>query len=176
MGNKRIRNLAIGLAVLCGTLATNAMAASAASPSGGPVKFWITPSANGAGAIVITGAVGDYGTATTVNKNGQPDQNGGYSLLKLKDGTIEVNLTSFNHKNAKVGFPINQKSCSSEGTETGSVTVSDGTGHYKGIFGDLALSETDVWILGRSSSGSKCDGTDVIYNIDLDSGSGTVSF
>jgi hypothetical protein len=56
-------------------------------------------------AIVITGAVGDYGTATTVNKNGQPDQTGDYSLIKLKDGTLEANLTSFNERTPMTGSP-----------------------------------------------------------------------
>jgi hypothetical protein len=176
MGNPRMRHFATGLAVLCGAFLLNAAAATATTPSGGPVKFWITPSANGSGAIVITGAIGDYGTATTVNKSGLPNQNGNYSLIKLKDGTLEVKLTSFNEKNSKVRFPINQTSCSSEGTETGTVSLSDGTGRYKGITGDLGLSETNVWILGRSASGGKCTGTEVLYNVEVESGSGNVSF
>lgn len=174
---RRIRNtaLAIGSAIL-GTFALNAVAVAAATPTGGLVRFWITPSANGPGAIVVTGAIGDYGTATTISKNGQPDQTGDYSLVSLKEGTLEVNLTSFNEKNAKAGFPINQKSCSSEGTETGSVTLSGGTGRYKGVSGDLAVTETNAWILGRSTSGRRCDGTEVLYNMQLESGSGRVSF
>ena len=175
---RRVRNrtLAIGLAILATTFALNGVAATATTPPGGMVKFWITPSANGPGAIVITGVIGDYGTATTINKNGQPDQNGDYSLVNLKEGTLEVNLTSFNEKNAKAGFPINQKSCSSEGTETGSVTLSGGTGRYEGITGELALNETNVWILGRSTTRGRCNGTDVLYNVQLESGSGKVSF
>jgi len=174
----RVGAIVIGSAILCGTsMAMTTVAVTAATPPGGPVKFWITPTTNDeTGTIVLTGAIGDYGTATTVNKSGQPDESGNYALVTLKDGTFTINMTKFNEKTGKDTFPINKKSCSSEGTANGSVTLMDGTGHYKGISGHLTYSETDAWILGRSTGGSTCNDTDALYYLALESGAGTVSF
>ena len=41
----RIKVLSIALAILGGTFAMNIVRATAAEPSGGSVKFWITPAA-----------------------------------------------------------------------------------------------------------------------------------
>jgi hypothetical protein len=175
----RVGAIVIGSAILCGTsIAVATVAATAAAtPPGGPVKFWITQWTNDAtGTVVITGAIGDYGTVTTVNKNGQPDQSGNWALVTLKNGTIKVNMTSFNKKALKSSFPIKKTSCSSEGTISGSVTLAGGTGHYTGISGRLSFSDTNAWILARTGSGNTCSGNDVLSYFSLESGAGTVSF
>jgi hypothetical protein len=51
------------------------------TPAGGSVKIFVTPSAtgNGGGAVVITGAIGDYGKTTgKMDKNGKANKNGNY--------------------------------------------------------------------------------------------------
>ncbi len=162
----KVGAIVIGSAILCGTsiaMTTEAVTA-AATPPGGLVKFWVTQSTNDeAGAIVITGAVGDYGTVATVNREGQPDQSGNWALVTLQKGTFMVNETSFDKKASKTSFPIKKTSCSSEGTAYGSVSLSDGTGHYTGISGHLSFSETDAWILARTGSGSTCSNDDVLH-------------
>lgn len=168
--------IAIGAAVLCGSAVAMTTGAGAAStPAGGSIRYWVTQPTPQTESIVVTGAIGDFGTVTTVDKNGTADQNGNYALVTLQDGTLMVNLTSWNKKNAKVSFPINPTSCSSEGTATGTVSLSNGTGHYKGISGHLSYSETNAWILARSANG-KCSGNNVLHYLALISGAGVVSF
>lgn len=87
-----------------------------------------------------------------------------------------MNETSFTNKALKSSFPIKKTSCSSEGTVSGSVTLSGGTGHYTGISGHLTFSETDAWILARTGSGNTCSDSDVLHYFALQSGAGTVSF
>ena len=159
--------------MLLSACSTGAGAASA--PPGGLIKFWAVQSTPQTVSITITGAIGDFGTVTTVDKNGSTDENGSYSLVTLQDGTFMVNLTSWKKKNAKVSFHINPKSCSSAGTATGTVSLSNGTGHYAGISGNLSYSETDAWILPRTANG-KCNDTDPLSYFAMQSGAGVVSF
>ena len=151
------------------------MAGAASTSPGGLIKFWATQSTPPTVSITITGAIGDFGTVTTVDKNGSADQNGSYSLVTLQSGTFMVNLTSWKKKNATVSFHINPRSCSSEGTATGTVSLSNGTGHYQGISGRLSYAETDAWILPRTANG-KCNDTDPLHYFAMQSGAGVVSF
>jgi hypothetical protein len=83
----RVGAIVIGSAILCGTsiAMTTVAITAAATPPGGLVKFWTTQSTNDAtGTAVITGAIGDYGTLTNVNKDGQPDQSGNWALLRSR--------------------------------------------------------------------------------------------
>src|ERR1039457_2695430 len=48
------------------------------SPAGGCVKIFAAPSNGAGGTILITGAIGDYGKALTIDKNGKTDSNGDY--------------------------------------------------------------------------------------------------
>jgi hypothetical protein len=172
----KVAAIAIGSAILCGTaIAMTTVVGATSTPAGGLIRYWVTQTTPQTESIVVAGAIGDFGTVTTVDKNGVADQNGNYALVTLQKGTIMVNLTSWNKKNAKVSFPINQRSCSSEGTATGTVSLSNGTGHYKGISGHLSYSETNAWILARSANG-KCSGSDVLHYLALTSGAGSVSF
>ncbi len=174
----KVGAIVIGSAILAGTsIAVTSVAVTAATPPSGLVKFWTTQSTNDATvSIVVTGAIGDYGTVATVNKDGQPDQSGNWALVTLQKGTFKVNETSFDKKAAKSSFPIKKASCSSEGTISGSVTLSGGTGHYADISGHLVLSETDAWILARTGSGNTCSDDNVLHYFAPQSGAGTVSF
>jgi hypothetical protein len=172
----KVRAIAIGSAMLCGTaIAMTSVAGAASTPPGGLIKYWVTQSTPQTQSITITGAIGDFGTVTTVDKSGSTDQNGNYALVTLQNGTFMVNLTSWIKKNAKVSFPINTKSCTSEGNATGTVSLSNGTGRYEGISGHLSYSETDAWILPRIANG-KCNNTDPLHYFAMQSGAGLVSF
>ena len=177
--NRIVRELIAAVLVAAGlvaaSLATISTGAGAASPSGGLIKFWAVQSTPQTVSITITGAIGDFGTVTTVDKNGTADQNGDYSLVKLQSGTFMINLTSWKKKNSKVSFHINPKSCSSQGSATGPVSVSNGTGDYEGISGHLSYTETDAWILPRTAGG-KCNDTNPLSYFAMQTGSGVVSF
>ena len=61
----------------------------------GTVQVWVTPNPTNINSpvskIVITGVIGDYGTATSINKNGTVDDNGNYVKIALQQGGFEVN-------------------------------------------------------------------------------------
>lgn len=149
------------------------VAAATKAPAGGTVRFFETPGTNGTGSVVITGAIGDYGTVAGDSSNGRNPND--YSKVTLKKGTFEVNQTAFEAKLSKAAFPIDQSSCSSEGSTTGSATVFDGSGLYKGISGTVNLTETQAWILPRGSNG-KCNGHNPSTYYSLITGTGSVRF
>ena len=75
-----------------------ASSAAGMAPAGGTIGIYATPNMGAVARIVITGAIGDYGTATTINKNGKVNQNGGYVRIVLKHGGFEVNSIALNKK------------------------------------------------------------------------------
>src|ERR1700761_7134625 len=73
--------------------------ALAASPSGGgPIQVFVTPTSPTKAKIVITGAIGHYGTTLTVDKNGKLDANGSYQKVTLKQGGFWLNATALTKK------------------------------------------------------------------------------
>ena len=68
------------LAAAVGATAVPAEAATMATT--GTVQVWVTPNATNINSpvsnIVVTGVIGDYGTATSINKNGTVNDNGNY--------------------------------------------------------------------------------------------------
>jgi hypothetical protein len=142
-------------------------AAAPKEPAGGTVRVFVTPGTNGGGSVVITGAIGDYGTVAGDTSNGRNPTD--YVKLTLKGGTIEVNQTAFEAKLNKATFPILQSSCSSEESATGPASVFGGTGLHKGISGTVKLTETQAWILSRESNG-KCKRTESVYLLLLNYG------
>jgi hypothetical protein len=141
--------LALGSAVIEAALA-------ATSPAGGRIEIWTTPSNGPTSKITITGAIGDYGTSTTIDKSGKPDNNGDYVRIALKQGSFEVNATVLNKK-TDTAPPLmrNMTTCSVVFGGSGPVTLFDGTGKYAGISGTLRITETFAAIGGRSTTGAK---------------------
>ena len=105
-------------------------------PAGGPIYVHVTPG-NGTGnqPIVVTGAIGDYGTTLNVDKNGKPNSNGHYAKVTLKKGTLEVNLTLLSAKQAKAQPHFDKTTCSFTFAVTAPVTLFNGTGLYAGLSG-----------------------------------------
>ncbi len=138
----------VAMAVLGCLMAGSALfAVSAASgagmPAGGPVSIFVTPSPDGIhGPIVITGAIGDHGQTTSIDKNGKPDANGNFVRITLKKGTFEVNATALNAKTDHAQPTVNKTTCTFEFTGTGPVTLFNGTGLYEGISGTLRITVT----------------------------------
>jgi hypothetical protein len=131
-------------------------AAAATAPAGGRIAIWTTPSNGPTSKIVITGAIGDYGTATTIDKNGKPDNNGDYVKIALKQGSFEVNSVVLNKKTDNAAPTMtNMATCSAEFGGSGPVTLFDGKGGYAGISGTLRITETFAAVGGRYASGAK---------------------
>jgi hypothetical protein len=133
-----------------------ASAAAAAVPAGGAVRFWVTPGSGAVDKIVVTGAIGDYGTATSINKDGNVNMNGDYVRVALKEGGFEVNAVVLNKKFANVQpTTVDKATCSFSFTGTGPVTLFNGSGAYKGLAGTLEVTETFAGIGPRYASGAK---------------------
>ncbi len=131
-------------------------APAATAPVGGRIAIWTTPSNGPTSKIVITGAIGDYGTATTIDKNGKTDNNGDYVKIALKQGSFEVNAVVLNKKtNNAPPTMSNMATCSVEFGGSGPVTLFDGKGSYAGISGTLRITETFAAVGGRYASGAK---------------------
>jgi hypothetical protein len=151
---------------------------TANAATGGAVKVFDTPTGNGTSALAITGAIGDYGKAVNIDKDGKVDPNGTFAKITLHKGTFEVNLAAFAAQGSKAHFPIT-KTCSSEGSFSAPVTLLHGTGLYRGISGTVKLTETQVFILPRLTTGEdkgRCNGQSPVYTYGSITGSGTVSY
>src|ERR1700761_4099505 len=77
---------AIALATGAGALIPGT--AAIAAPSGGQIQIWVSGATQLTVPIVVTGAIADYGKATSEDKNGKPDINGNYEKVILKKGTF----------------------------------------------------------------------------------------
>jgi hypothetical protein len=131
------------LALLAASMSAVAAGSGAATPTAGPVQVWITPNNTAVYKIVLTGAIGDHGTATSMTKSGKVDPNGHYVKIKLQNGTFEVNSVELDKKTATAPpTMIDKTTCSFYFVGKGPVTLSDGTGEYSGISGTLAIIET----------------------------------
>ena len=108
------------------------------------------------GKIVVTGAIGDFGTTTNTNKAGKPNPNGGYVKIKLHQGGFRVNAVALNKKLNSLQPTFNAATCSASGTGSANVTVFDGTGLYAGISGKIKITAAFAFVGPRLANG-KCN-------------------
>jgi hypothetical protein len=161
-------------------VATSRRSGTASAPAGGLVRIFVTPNNGAAAAILVTGAIGDYGTTLMIDKNGETDSNGNYIKVTLHKGTFEMNSTTLNAKANSSRPTFYKATCSALESVTGPVTLFNGTGPYKGIIGTLSITETYAYISPRSTSGEnkgQCNlSAQPISQYSSITGSGTVSF
>jgi hypothetical protein len=167
----RILKAATAGSVLLIGLTFGSAAAFAQSPaSSGNIQVFVTPSPtnNGAGKILITGAIGDYG----ITKKGKNS-----NQAVLKKGTITVNLKQFNAATNNANPTINQSNCSTSFTASAPVPIVSGTGAYVGITGSFTLTAQFAFILPRTKSGScnTSNNANPLNQYGSVAGSGTVS-
>lgn len=161
----KIATMATLVAVACGgaLLATTAEAgASAATPpqSGTVHIFYTQQGLRANGAVVFTGAIGDYGKAVSTDKNGKPNPNGNYEKVTLRHGTLELNATALDAKFNKTKPTTYPSTCSGQETGTTAVGLLDGTGLYAGVTGTIRVTFTDAFIIPPYTSGKnagKCN-------------------
>ena len=160
-----------------------AEAASASGSTSGTVHVWVTAASGAVDKILLTGVIGDHGTATSINKNGTVNANGEYVKVALQKGGFEVNAVAFNTQLQKLQPTLNAATCSAWATGSGPVTLSDGTGAYAGISGTVTMTTSFAEIGPRFATGPKKGQCNMSNNAqpvaqfmgDL-TGSGTVSF
>jgi hypothetical protein len=144
----------LSTALLGGGVAVAAQRTGHASSAtkGGKVGIFVTPSNGPVSKILIAGAIGDFGKAISIDKNGTVDNNGNYVNIKLQKGTFEVNSTKLDK--LLNGTPnINKANCSVYASKTHTVTLFNGTGAYAGISGTPKITISFAVILPRVKSG-----------------------
>ncbi len=167
------------LAVAGSLLATGPLAlagVAAAAPKGGAIRLFasqVTPIKSN---TTITGAIADYGTGISQDKNGKPDANGNYEKLVLKHGTVLVDVTGLAKALQAHGkVQLNKSNCSFVFSGTGPGKIESGTGAYAGISGTITITLTTAAL--EPSKGSGCNlsapGKGVFESV---VGTGSVSF
>jgi hypothetical protein len=131
-----------------------ATASAEGSQAGGQIRVFVTYQTPTKDKILITGAIGDYGTETSQNANGKPDAEGNFEKVTLKHGGFMIDATALNNKLAKVP-PVKPDStnCSLAFVGTGFVTVGNGTGAYAGIAGKIKVTVTYAGIEQKTNKG-----------------------
>jgi hypothetical protein len=161
-----------------------AIGAAASTPAGGKVNIYDTPSATNQAlsAILITGAIGDYGKALSIDKNGNTDANGNYVRVTLQKGTFEINSTALDAELNKAQPNIDKPTCSYWLSASDPVTVFNGTGLYEEISGTVSITITFAGYGPLYASGKhkgECNTSENAQPSDQYSsivGTGTISF
>jgi hypothetical protein len=104
---------------------------------------------------VLTGAIGDYGKATSHDKSGKADPNGNYVTFALQKGSFQVNAVALNQKLQSAQPTMNPTTCSGYFSGSGATTVYGGTGAYKGVSGTVTVTVTFASIDPRYKTGAK---------------------
>jgi len=142
----------LGALMLASVLIGASAASGAGMPAGGAFRVFTTPTQSGAASIVLTGAIGDYGKSVKLAK--------GYSRFVLKRGTFEIDAATLDAKLARANPAVDLATCSGALTLSGTATVLDGTGLYKGISGTINATVTFAFIGPFYASGKnkgKCN-------------------
>lgn len=153
-------------------------AGSSGTPAGGPIHLFVTPGqGQGSGKILITGAVGDYGSSSSVSAGAKK-----YGVASLTKGKIKIDLTAITKKVDNTMPTLDLATCSATLTATAKAPVVSGTGLYAGIHGSIKITESFGFIGPFIKSGpnkGQCNTSDsapTVAQMGTVYGSGTVSF
>ena len=150
MRRVRIAAVAAGLAAVL----LSAALASAASSAGGSIRLYVSGSGQLHQKVLIVGAIGDYGNATSVNADGKPNANGNFEQLKLQNGALLIDSTKFNAAGRTARPTLaSEKTCSVAVSWSGTGSIVSGTGLYRGIHGNLKLQGTFAGVSARLKRG-----------------------
>lgn len=152
-------------------------ALAATTPKGGKTRVFVTNTSMTRGKILITGAIGDYGTTVSQDANGKVDPNGVFEKVTLKHGGFMIDTTALDKKLNSTRPTINKTNCSVSLAGTGSTTVEDGTGAYAGITGKVTVIVTFAGIAQKTAKGCNLSNNGPTYGAYQSiAGAGSVSF
>jgi hypothetical protein len=171
----RVGKVVAVVGVTACVLGAGSAAMAAATPQGGKIRVFVTNTSATKGKIVITGAIGDYGTTVSQDANGKADPNGNFEKVTLKQGGFIVNGTELNKKLNQAKPTVNKANCSVSFTGTGPTTVGNGTGAYAGISGNIAITVTFAEIAPKTAKGCSMNGNGLAGYQSI-TGVGSVSF
>ena len=173
----RVGKLATAVGATACLLGVGSVALAASHPKGGKVRVFVTNTSATKGKILVTGAIGDYGTTISQNANGKVDPNGNFEKVKLKQGGFIVNATALNKKLNHAKTEFNKSNCSIVFSGTGPVTLGGGTGAYTGMSGTARITVTFGGILPKTAKGcSTASNAPLHGQYQSITGTGTVSF
>ncbi len=132
-------------------------AAASTRPVGGMVHLTDYSNSDGVtSAVILTGAIGDFGKAVSVYPNGTADpQHDSQLNLALAHGSFRLNIAGLDKQLVAAfrHFPASTSTCSGTVTATGAVPIVPGSGDgaYRGISGALTLTVTVDEVVPRSA-------------------------
>jgi hypothetical protein len=173
----RIGKLALAVGVTACLLGAGPAALAASTPKGGKIRVFVTNTSATKAKILVTGAIGDYGTTVSQDANGKVDPNGAFQKVTLKHGGFLVDATALNKKLNSVKPTINTTNCSIVFSGTAPTIVEDGTGAYKGITGKVAITITFAGIAPKTAKGCNlANNAPTFGQYQSITGTGSVSF
>ena len=173
----RVGKLAMAVGVTACLMGAGPAALAASAPTGGKIRVFVTNTSATKAKILITGAIGDYGTTVSQDANGKVDPNGDFEKVTLKHGGFLVDATALNKKLSSGKPTVNKTNCSFAFTGTGPTTVEDGTGAYTGITGKVAITVTFAGIAPKTAKGCNLANNAPTYGgYQSITGTGSVSF
>ena len=149
----RVGKLTMAVGATACLLGAGPAALAASTPKGGKIRVFVTNTSPTKAKILVTGAIGDYGTTISQDANGKVDPNGAFQKVTLKHGGFIVDATALNKKLNSVQPTVNRSNCSFVLNGTGPTTVERGTGAYKGITGHVAVTITFGGIAPKTAKG-----------------------
>lgn len=158
--------------------ATTAVPGTAVGPTAGAVHLvdYAINTDGPASSVILTGAVGDFGTGETVKPDGSADpDHTGLLKLTLKHGTFRLDVGTLDAHlvSAYRAFPADPRTCSGSVTVHAPVPIvaGAGTGAYARLRGTFDLTAT-----ADEVDAPPCDGTGAfIAQTIIVSGTGTVT-
>ena len=144
--------------------AADAVAQPAAIYRGGDSVHLVDYSDNDgpSSSVILTGSIGDYGKAVSVNPDGSVNPEHNSQLrLDLSHGSFRLDIAALDRTFVEVmrtQFPTSASTCSGSVSASHAVPIvaGSGTGAYQGVSGqfDLTIKLNEV-----DSASSRCDGT-----------------
>jgi hypothetical protein len=140
----------LGCLIVGGSVAL--AAGSSATPAGGRIQLFVQPAQHqGNGKVLLTGAVGDYGSSHSVRTTGGKM----LGTATLRKGTITLDLTAVNKASNNATPTVDAATCSASATASAVAPIVGGTGLYTGIHGTVRITESFGFLGSTYKSGPK---------------------